>query len=161
VRSVDRVPGARTAVVAFVLTVLLGGGGAAAHALWQQSATATMSVSAASAWPGPAVTTLTCANNSSQKIATLTLQVPQAATVTYGSVQSNGTIPKTYAWGTVAGGAPGSTLSLDVNSQIIKDSPGGALTFRVTATYADQTAATSQLILTLSDNNNKIACPLP
>ncbi|MFE4543513.1 hypothetical protein [Arthrobacter sp. NPDC056727] len=158
---VDRVPGARAAMVAFVLTVLLGGGGAAAHALWQQPATATMSVSAASAWPGPAVTALTCANNSSQKIATLTLQLPQTATVTYGALQSNGSIPKTYTWGTVNGGAPGSALSLDVNSQIIKDSPGGALTLKATATYADGTTASAQLVLTLTDSNNKIACPLP
>ncbi|MFE4837294.1 hypothetical protein ACFRAU_21770 [Arthrobacter sp. NPDC056691] len=156
---VDRVPGARTAMIAFGLTVTLGAGGAAAHALWQQSATATMTVSAASVWPGPAVTALTCANNASQKIATLTLQLPQSAAVTYGALQSNGSIPKTYTWGTVNAGAPGSSISLDINSQIIKDSPAGALTFKVTAAYGDGTTASAQLVLTLSDSNNKIACP--
>jgi hypothetical protein len=36
-----RVPGAMLALFAFMLTVLLGIGGTAAVALWQQSATAT------------------------------------------------------------------------------------------------------------------------
>ena len=146
-------------MVAFGLTVLLGGGGAAAHALWQQSATATMTASAASAWPGPPVTSLTCVNNSSQKLATLTLQLPQNATVTYGSALADGTVPKPYTWGAVTAGTPGSALALDGTSQIIKENPAGAMIFKVTATYGDGTTASVQLNLTLAESNSKVLCP--
>lgn len=40
-RSLQNLPGAKAALVAFVLTVLLGVGATSAAGLWQQSATAT------------------------------------------------------------------------------------------------------------------------
>jgi hypothetical protein len=147
-------------MVAFGLTVLLGGGGAAAHALWQQSATATMTTaSAASTWPGPPVTSLTCVNNSSQKLATLTLQLPQNGTVAYGAAQPDGSVPKPYTWGAVTAGTPGANLALDGTSQIIKENPAGAMIFKVTATYGDGTTASVQLNLTLAESNSKVLCP--
>lgn len=156
--TLRRIPGARAALTAFVLTVLLGAGGAAAQALWQQSATATMTVTAAGSWAGPAVTSLTCSNNPSHKTATLTLQLPRTASVTYAAVQADGSTPKTYPWGMVPTGAPGSTLTLDDAAPIFKDNPAGQVTVKITAAYADQTEATAQLILTFS-SNGKIGCP--
>lgn len=151
-----RIPGARTALAAFVLTVVLGTGGVAAHALWQQSATATMDVSAARSWPGPPVTSLTCANNASKKTATLQLQLPQAAAVTYAA--SGAASPATYTWGTVGAGTPAGSLSLTQNSPVVTDNPTGPLTLTVTATYTDQTDASATITLT-KENNGKIDCP--
>lgn len=152
----SRVPGGRTALIAFAATVVLGTGGVAAHALWQQSSTATMTVAAAGSWPGPAITSLSCVNNASKKQATLQLRLPQAASVTY-SAPGNAT-PTTYTWGTVAAGTPGGSLTLDENSAIIQDNPTGSVTVKVTATYNDQTDASAQLVLAV-ESNGKVGCP--
>lgn len=158
-------PGAALAVGAFVLTVLLGAGAVSASALWQQSATATMSVTANGAWPGPAITSLTCTNDSPQRIATLTVTVPATATVTYAALQANGTYGTSYSGiSGLLGMTPGyivltSNPNLALASQIVRDNPAGPLTVRVTATYPDQTAAHLNIILNNSTSNGKIICP--
>jgi hypothetical protein len=75
---------------------------------------------------------LTCTNNASKKTATLQLQLPRAAAVTYA----------------VTGAAP----------PVISDNPAGTLTLTVTATYTDQTDASAQITLT-KETNGKIDCP--
>lgn len=150
----SQVPGARAGLVAFGLTVLLGGGAVAADALWQQSATATLSVSAAASWPGPAVTALTCTNNQSHMTATLQLQLPRDADVTYTAAGS----PKSYFWVTGVKAGTVATLSLTDTSQIYKDNPAGTVTVQVRATYTDQSDAIAQLNLKF-ESNGKIDCP--
>jgi hypothetical protein len=151
----SQVPGAKAGLVAFVLTVLLGAGGVAAHALWQQSATAALSVSAAGSWPGPAITALTCTNNASHKTATLHLQLPRDADVTYTAAASP---LKIYPWAKDVKAGTTATLDLTETSQVYADNLPGTVTLQVTATYADQTDASAQLTLTFG-SNGKIDCP--
>ena len=145
---------------AFLLTVLLGVGGASASALWQQSATATMTVTATGNWPGPAITSLVCANDSPQKVATLTVTVPKApATVTYAALQANGSYGTTYTGPSINSTATPGTITLNSVSQIIIDnSLASQLTVRVTVVYSDQTQASANWTLRLDSNNAKIYC---
>lgn len=157
-------PGAAAAVGAFVLTVLLGLGGASASALWQQSATATMTVRAAAAWPGPALASLTCTNDAPEKVASLKVTAPATATVTYAALQANGSYGPSYSGlPSLLALTPGTivlTASPEAQrSQILKDNPSGPLTVRVTATYLDQTAAYLDIVLNNSTANGKIICP--
>ena len=164
--SFARFPGASLAVGAFVLTVLLGVGGASASALWQQSATATMTATANGAWPGAALGSLTCTNSNSDKTATLTVTATAApATITYAAKQANGTFGTSYAGPLIA--LPGGSGNIAIiatpaaqASQIIKDNPaGGPLTVRVTATYLDTTAASMDITLNHNLSGGKIFCP--
>lgn len=154
------------AVGAFVLTVLLGAGGHSASALWQQSATATMSVTANGAWPGPALASLTCTNDAPEKVATLKVTATAApATITYAAVQANGTVGVSYAGSSILLPSGYANIVLTASpasqmSQILKDNPAGPLTVRVTATYLDTTAASMDIVLNNSANG-KIICPLP
>ncbi|TLM81731.1 hypothetical protein FDW83_15045 [Pseudarthrobacter sp. NamE2] len=165
-RRFRSLPGAAAAVGAFVLTVLLGLGGASASALWQQSATATMAVSAAAAWPGPAITSLTCTNDASESTATLHVTVPATASISYAALQSNGSLGPSYAGlSSLLALTPGSfILTSSTNpllaSPIIRDNPAGPLTVRVTATYVDQTTAHLDIVLHNSLSNGKITCPV-
>ncbi|MEW9872709.1 hypothetical protein [Arthrobacter sp. HS15c] len=165
-KSFARFPGASLAVGAFVLTVLLGIGGASASALWQQSATATMTVTANGAWPGPALGSLTCTNSNSDKTATLTVTATAApTTITYAALQANGTFGTSYTGPTIL--LPGGSGTIGIiaspaaqSSQIIKDNPaGGPLTIRVTATYLDTTAASMDTTLNHSVTGGKLVCP--
>lgn len=164
-RGFRNLPGAAAAVGAFVLTVLLGLGGASASALWQQSATATMTVRAAAAWPGPALTSLTCTNDAPEKVATLKVTVPATATVSYAALQSNGSYGPSYAGlPSLLALTPGNiVLTSNTNpllaSPVLRENPAGPLTVRVTATYLDQTAAYLDIVLNNSTANGKIICP--
>ena len=164
-KSFPRIPGATLAVGAFVLTVLLGAGGVSASALWQQSATATMSVTANGAWPGPALASLTCTNDAPLKVATLNVTAATApATITYAAVQANGTLGASYAGPTILLPSGSGSIVLTASpaaqtSQILKDNPAGPLTVRVTATYLDQTAAHLDIVLNNSIANGKVICP--
>lgn len=165
-KSFARVPGAALAVGAFVLTVLLGVGGASASALWQQSATGTMSVTASGAWPGPALGALTCANSNSDKTATLTVTATAApATITYAALQANGTYGTSYTGPTIALPSGSGSIVLTASpaaqsSQIIKDNPaGGSLRIRVTATYLDATASSKDITLNYNLSGGKLLCP--
>lgn len=164
-KTFARIPGAALAVGAFVLTVLLGVGGVSASALWQQSATATMTATANGAWPGPALGSLTCTNDAPEKIATIKVTATAApATITYAAVQANGTLGTSYAGPTILLPGTGNIVltgsPVAQMSQILKDNPAGPLTIRVTATYLDTTAASTEITLTNSLSNGKIICPL-
>jgi hypothetical protein len=155
--------GSRFALGAFVLTLLLGFGGVSASALWQQSATATMSVTANGAWPGPPLTSLTCTNDSPQKVATLRVTLPTGpANVTYAALQPNGSFGSSYQGPlSLLGLTPGNIVltGSPAASQILKDNPAGFLTIRVSATYVDQTVAHLDITLNNSVANGKIICP--
>ncbi|SLK00409.1 hypothetical protein [Arthrobacter sp. P2b] len=163
---IRNLPGAATAVGAFVLTVLLGLGGASASALWQQSATATMTVTAAAAWPGPAIASLTCTNDAPEKVATLRVTVPATATITYAALQATGTYGPSYSGLLSLLALTPGTIVLTSNtnpllaSPILRDNPAGPLTLRVTATYLDQTTASMDITLNNHMSNGKIICPV-
>lgn len=166
-KSFARTPGPTLAVGAFVLTVLLGAGGVSASALWQQSATATMTVTANGAWPGPALASLTCTNDAPEKVATLKVTAAAApATITYAAVQANWTLGTSYSGPTILLPSGYGNIVLTASpaaqaSQILKDNPAsGPLTVRVTATYLDTTAASLDINLN-HGANGKISCPLP
>ena len=165
-KSFARVPGATLAVGAFVLTVLLGVGAVSASALWQQSATATMTATANGAWPGPALGALTCTNDAPEKVATLKVTATAApATITYAALQANGTYGTSYTGPTILLPSGTGNIVLTASpvaqmSQILNENPAGPLTIRVTATYLDTTAASMEITLNHTLNNGKIICPL-
>lgn len=150
-------PGSALAVGAFVLTVLLGLGGASASALWLQTATATKTVTATGNWPGPPITQLSCTNDNPEKIATLRFTVSAPATISYAALQPNGSYGTSYL-----SVVPG-IIVLTTNppaSQVVKDNPAsGPLTLRLTATYLDQNAASVELTLSYNASNGKLVCP--
>ena len=152
--------GAALAVGAFVLTVMLGLGSAAASALWQQGATATMTVTAASTWPGPAFTGFTCTNDNNRTNALLSATGTRAPTsLVYAAMLSNGTYGPSYSDAVTLGIT--STANLNMASPIIvanRTTP--QLTIRVVATYPDQTQITASAVVQIEqgNNSNKITC---
>lgn len=155
IRRFRDLPGAALAVGGFVLTVLLGFGGAAASALWQQSANVAMTVS----WPANVFTAFTCSNDSPQKVATLSATgTARPATLTYAALQG-GTYGPSYTESVVLGTT--STVTLTIGSQIIAaNRTTSQLTIRVTATYADQTQSTGTAVVQIEQGNNssKVTC---
>ncbi|MBT2553642.1 hypothetical protein [Arthrobacter sp. ISL-5] len=148
-----KIPGAMLALFAFVLTVLLGIGGAAAVALWQQSATATMTVSAGTNW-GPPIT-LSCTNSVNEKTATLTLSAAQTpTTLTMAARRADGTYsPTEYSAGTGTG-----PITLTELSPIVVANAGASpLTVRVTATFADLEKSTAEWTFTIA-TGGKVKC---
>ena len=88
--SRQNLPGAKAALVAFALTVLLGIGATSAAGLWQQSATATLGVAAATDWPA-APMSVQCTPGPGDSV-TLTIQnIPAPTAVTVASRTSGGT----------------------------------------------------------------------
>jgi hypothetical protein len=150
------VPGAMLAVFAFVLTVLLGIGGTAAVALWHQSATATMSVSAAADW-GPPTITLACTPSSNEKTATLTVtsaQTPTLLTIARRAGGSYGPLTIEYPSDLNA-----QTFTLTETSPIVIANAGvNPMTVRVTATYLDGQKATAEWTLGIVSNGGKVRC---
>lgn len=157
---IRNLPGAGLALGAFVLTVLLGIGGASASALWQQSATATMTVTASGTWPTAGFSNFTCTNDSPQKVATLTAAGSRApTTLTYAALQANGTYGPSYNESVSLGTT--STIALTITSQIVlANRTTTPLTIRVTATYPDQTqsTATAKVALEQGNNSDKVTC---
>lgn len=157
---VRNLPGTGLAIGAFVLTVLLGLGGASASALWQQSATAAMTVTASGIWPTVGFSSFTCTNDNPQKVATLTAAGSRAPTsLTYAALQANGTYGPSYTESVSLGTT--STVSLTITSQIVlANRTTTPLTVRVTATYADQTqtTATAKVALEQGNNSDKVIC---
>jgi hypothetical protein len=156
IRRFRDLPGATLAVGAFVLTVLLGFGSAAASALWQQSATATLTVT----WPANVFTAFTCTNDNPQKTATLSASgAGEPASMTYAALQPSGTYGPSYTQSVVLGTT--SKITLTGASQIITANRTAAqLTIRVTATYADQTQIVGTAVIGLEQGNNsdKVRC---
>jgi hypothetical protein len=159
-RRLRNLPGSAVALGAFVLTVLLGTGGPAASALWQQTATATMTVTASATWPGPFFTGFTCTNDSNRTNATLTATGPKAPTsMAYAALQPNGTFGPSYFDAAILGST--GTVVLNVTSPIITANRQTAqLTVRVTATYPDQTQAIGTAVVQIEqgNNSNKVTC---
>jgi hypothetical protein len=150
-----KIPGAMLALFAFVLTVLLGIGGASAFALWQQSATATMTVSASSNWGAPL--TLACTHSTNEKTATLTVSSAQTpVTLTIAARQADGTYSPTaieYPAGTGTG-----PITLTESSPIVVANAGATpLTIRVTATFADLQKSTAEWSFTIA-SGGKVKC---
>ncbi|KQR02959.1 hypothetical protein ASF72_07155 [Arthrobacter sp. Leaf141] len=153
-------PGAALAVGAFVLTVLLGLGGTSASALWQQSATASMTVTASNTWPGPAFS-LTCtglgAPNRSLFLNYSLTDLPR--TLTYSASLPDGTFSD--AQQVIWPGFFGSVF-LDTSSAVLAKSVGmNEVTIRMTATYYNQTQASSEITIRMDagTGNRKIYCP--
>lgn len=147
------IPGAMLALFAFVLTVLLGIGGAAAVALWQQSATATMTVSAGYNW-GPLIT-LACTNSVNEKTATLTVSAAQTpTTLTMAARRADGSYgPTEYSAGTGTG-----PITLTELSPIVVANAGASpLTIRVTATFADLEKSIAEWSFTIA-SGGKVKC---
>jgi hypothetical protein len=148
-----KIPGAMLALFAFVLTVLLGIGGAAAVALWQQSATATMTVSAGYNW-GPLIT-LACTNSVNEKTATLTVSAAQTpTTLTMAARRADGSYgPTEYSAGTGTG-----PITLTELSPIVVANAGASpLTIRVTATFADLEKSIAEWSFTIA-SGGKVKC---
>lgn len=147
-----KIPGAMLALFAFVLTVLLGIGGAAAIALWQQSATATMTVSAGYNW-GPLIT-LACTNSVNEKTATLTVSSAQTpTTLTMAARRADGTYAVEYPAGTGTG-----PITLTELSPIVVANAGATpLTVRVTATFSDLETSIAEWSFTIA-SGGKVKC---
>ena len=150
-------PGAGLAAGAFLLTVLLGVGGGPAAALWQQSATATMAVTASGTWPSHQFSGFTCTNDTPQKVATLRAVGATAPTMlTYAALQSNGTYGPSYTESVSLGTT--STVTLTTTSQVVvANTTTTPLTIRVTATYADQSQTTASATVSPAQGS-KLVC---
>jgi hypothetical protein len=156
VKTPSRVPGLLPAIGAFVLTVLLGVGGTAASALWQQSATATMTVTADGSWPGQ----LTCSRvDSADKFVDLAYAFPGAPTALALSVKK---VDGTYSTGTaVTPLSATGTLQLRGDSSLLTPSAGlSPVSVRLTASFANQTQVLTETTvrLDLGTNSGKIYC---
>jgi hypothetical protein len=151
-----RVPGAMLALFAFMLTVLLGIGGTAAVALWQQSATATMSVSAAANW-GPPTITLACTPSTNEKTSTLTATSAQTPTLLTIARKANGTYsPLAIEY---PSDVNAQTFTLTETSLIVVANAGAnPMTVRVTATFSDGQQATAEWTLGIIATGGKVKC---
>ena len=152
----QNLPGAKAAPVAFILTVLLGAGAASAAGLWQQSASTTMAVSAATDWPA-APMSVHCAAGPGDSV-TLTLQnIPAPTAVTVASRTAGGT------YGSAISVSPASaTIVVSATSYGIPGSVGstknGKIDLRVSATYTGGPGTAELLGLQLTGNNTRLAC---
>ncbi|WP_314196405.1 hypothetical protein [uncultured Arthrobacter sp.] len=151
-----RVPGAMLALFAFMLTVLLGIGGTAAVALWQQSATATMSVSAAANW-GPPTITLACTPSTNEKTATLSVSSTQTPTLLSIARQINGTYSPLAIEYLADLNAQTFTLT-ETSPIVIANAGANPMTVRVTATFSDGQKATTEWTLGIVSSGGKVKC---
>lgn len=159
-RRFQGLPGASTAVGAFILTVLLGCGGSAASALWHQSATATMTVTAAATWPGSAFQQFACARmGNADKAVALPYVLPEVPiALTLSAKRPDGTYGPAHA---LAGTGASGSIILNENSPIIAENRAvSLLTVKATATYQNRTEASAEIVLRLDvgTNNGKIYC---
>ncbi|WP_255771630.1 hypothetical protein [Pseudarthrobacter sulfonivorans] len=151
-----QLPGAALAVGAFVLTVLLGVGGTAASALWQQSATATMSVTANGTWPGQ----LICSSAlNSDKYVNLAYTLSGAPTgLALAAKKADGTYGPASA---VTPVDPTGTIQLSGTSTVLTQSNGmSVVSVRLTASYADHSTMIAETTVRLDagTSNGKIYC---
>lgn len=154
-------PGTALAVGAFALTVLLGIGGASASALWQQSATTTMTVTASGTWSAPVFATPVCSNvDSANKYVSLAYSgfSEAPAKFTFSAAGTNG------AYGTSADmagpfGTSGS-LSLFGDSTIFTQVATTPATVKIVATFSGGAQATAyvKVNLEIGTGNKKIYC---
>jgi hypothetical protein len=156
VKTPSRIPGLLPAIGAFVLTVLLGAGGTAASALWQQSATATMTVTADGTWPGQ----LICSRvDSADKFVDLAYAFSGTPTALALSVKK---ADGTYGAGTaVTPLSSTGTIQLRGDSSLLTASAGiSPVSVRLTASFANQPQALAETTvrLDIGTSNGKIYC---
>lgn len=158
-RTVRNLPGASLAVGAFVLTVMLGLGGGAASALWQQSATATMTVTADGTWAGPAFV-LTCADPSKKTVEltvtpSTTLRADQLpATLSVSAVSSAATYSE---WQITVPNTAGK-ITLPTGHALFNGQNSGLFEVRVTVTYRDNTSASVLRSIRKGNGNSEVTC---
>jgi hypothetical protein len=149
-----RVPGGMLALFAFMLTVLLGIGGTSAVALWQQSATATMSVSAAANWSSISITCSDGSNNSNKSII---LTVTPAGTVTQPMYIASRSLTGTYGTETTVG----TSITLQPTSALVTSAIGSAsagFAVRIRAEVDGQWTSSEITTLSVNAGNSKIYC---
>lgn len=157
-----KIPAAMLALFAFVLTVLLGIGGTAAVALWQQSATATMTVSAAASWPAHAIS-VTCVPMPANNSVNLTVTGDPRSASSIASRLSGGSYGAEMSLGTQSGAF---TFELTTSTFGMATTLNGApanshVDVRIQATFPDQGTASFDLMqLPITGNNKRIACPV-
>jgi hypothetical protein len=156
------------AIGAFVLTVLLAVGGTAASALWQQSATATMSVTANGTWQDLASggITLTCGssgnvNSYDKKNPAIAVHAPAGSvrptSLTYGAVSNGILVPYVTGVGPLAD--PPVVGSIVLNQLMFAGkSSGQQVAVHVTAIYSDLSMATAVITLTIGSGNSGVNC---
>lgn len=141
-----KLPGAALAVGAFILTVLLGIGGAPASALWQQSAAATMTVTASTTWPGPAFDT-GCSNVWFNRYIVLSYSLPSTPkTLTYAASRPDGTFSAPDTASAVKNG--NEWVSVD-NDIFAKSAGMNTVVIRMTATFTNGSVSTSDVSVVL------------
>ncbi|WP_432244950.1 hypothetical protein ACRB8A_14685 [Arthrobacter sp. G.S.26] len=154
-------PGAALAVGAFVLTVLLGAGGAPALAWWDQNGSVSMTVTASNTWPGPTVTLGCAADGNGDKAVKVSYTLSGAAqSLQIVAVKADGTNGPSYL-GPVTPGASGSVSISGGAAFVATNRVGNVLTLRVIATFANQPQVTADIVLTVEPGNSsgKIHCP--
>lgn len=153
-------PGAALAVGAFVLTVLLGGGVASASALWQQSATATMTVTASGTWSAPVFSTTGClagdtANKTIQLSYTSSSEAPSRITVSAAAAGG------AYGAGSDLAGPfnTAGSFTISGDSAIFNQVTSTSATVKVVATLSTGTQSTVVNIrLDTGTGNRKVYC---
>ncbi|TDT85870.1 hypothetical protein DFO47_101289 [Arthrobacter sp. AG258] len=160
-RRLRSIPGATFAVGAFLLTVLLGAGAGTASALWQQSATASMAVTASGTWPTPVLPTPACtAGDTANKTIQLSYsglsEVPTKFTVS--AAGSNGTYGSSLDFAG-SGGTSGSFV-VSGDSVVFSQVSSATATVRVVATFASgaQSTASVKVTLDIGTGNRKVYC---
>ena len=155
------ISGAALAVGAFVLTVLLGIGGASASALWQQSATATMTVTASGTWSAPVFPTPVCTNvdNANKYVSLGYSGFSEAPTkLTFSAAGTNGI----YGTSTDTSGAIGTSGAVSIwgDSTIFSQISTTPATIKIVATFASglQSTANVKVNLEIGTGNKKIYC---
>lgn len=155
------IPGSAPAVGAFLLTVLLGIGGASASALWQQSATAGMTVTASGTWPPPVFPTPVCSNvdNANKYVSLGYSGFSEAPTkLTLSATGANGVYG---ASADVAGPfSVSGSFSLFGNSGIFTQVTTTPATVKIVATFAGgmQSTAYVNVNLGVGTGSGKIYC---
>jgi hypothetical protein len=151
-----KMPGGMLALFAFMLTVLLGIGGTSAVALWQQSASATMAVSAAASWPGSDMA-LQCAAGPGDSVTLTIANAPSLTSVSVASRTAGGTYsadyPVTPAAATIVVAATSFGIPTSVGS-----TKNGKIDLRVNASFDGGSWAAEISGLQLTGNNSKLAC---
>lgn len=141
--------------------VLLGAGGASASALWQQSATATMTVTASGTWSAPVFTTPACSNvdNANKYVSLGYSGFSEAPTkLTFSAAGTNGV----YGPSADMAGPFGTsgTVALFGDSTIFSQVTTTPATVRIVATFSNgvQATTTVKVSLDIGTGNKKIYC---
>jgi hypothetical protein len=150
------------------VTVLLGVGGTAAYALWEQSTTATRTVTADGTWVDLASggITLTCGscgnvNGYDKKNPAISVKAPPGSvrpmSLTYGAVSNGILVPYLTGVGPLADPAVVGSIGLN-QLMFAGKSSGQQVAVHVTAIYSDLCMATAVITLTIGSGNSGVNC---